>query len=158
MDDLDQQIQTLIDEAPADGVTGQAVETIAPTLKAIASRLKRTEYYILQTLDQGWVLTTLSSRQQPNTRKTVIYAYPSLKDAAAGPQSVRDPQIMAIPTPVTHIIFQMLAIKSLDSLVFFDTPGNLAQGIEVRREDFQTLLQTQLQENQSSGDPYSNIG
>jgi hypothetical protein len=152
MDTIDQQIQTLIDGAPNDGVTGTAMGAIAPTLKAIASRLKHTEYYVLQTLDQGWVMTTLSNRRDPSNRRNIIYGYPTLADAAAGPQSVKDPQLMAIPTPVTHILFQMLALKSLDSLIFFETPGNLKQGIEIRRPEFQALLQAQLQEAQGDGD------
>jgi hypothetical protein len=64
---------------------------IAPAIKVIAERLQHLEYYVLQTLDQGWVMTTLSNRQQPNTRKNIIYAYPTLADAAKGPQSVKDP-------------------------------------------------------------------
>ncbi|MGD1908064.1 MAG: hypothetical protein ACFB0C_19020 [Leptolyngbyaceae cyanobacterium] len=158
MDTLDQQIQTLIDEAPKGGGTGDAMVAIAPAIKTIAERLKHLEYYVLQTLDQGWVMTTLSNRKQPNSRKNIIYAYPTLADAAKGPQSVKDPQLMAIPTPVTHVLFQMLALKSLDSLIFFETPGNVSQGIEVRRQEFQALLQAHLQETQGQIDPHSNIG
>ncbi|MBE7384532.1 MAG: hypothetical protein F6J95_024350 [Leptolyngbya sp. SIO1E4] len=158
MDELEQQIQTLIQEAPDDGVTGKAVEAIAPVLQSIAGRLKHKTYYVLQTLNQGWVMTALSNRRQPNVRKNVIYAFPTLQDAAAGPQSVKDPQLMAIPTPVTHILFQMLALKSLDSLIFFDTPGKLTQGTEIRRQDFQALVQTHLKDAQGYIDPYANIG
>lgn len=158
MDDLEQQIQTLIDEAPDDGVTGQAVEAIAPVLKTTANRLARKTYYVLQTLNQGWVMTSLSSRQKPNVRKNVIYAFPTLQDAASGPQSVKDPQIMAIPTPVTHILFQMLAIKSLDSIIFFDTPGNLSKGTDISRQRFQAEVQAHLKETQGYIDPYANIG
>lgn len=158
MDTLDQQIQILIDEAPQEGGTGSAMVLIAPAIKTIAERLKHLEYYVLQTLDQGWVMTTLSNRKQPNNRKNIIYAYPTLTDAAKGPQSVKDPQLMAIPTAVTHILFQMLALKSLDSLIFFETPGNVSQGIEVRRQEFQALLQAHLQESQGQSDPHSNIG
>lgn len=151
MDTLDQQIQVLVDEAPSEGGLGQAIVTIAPVLKTIAQQLlSRTEYYVLQTLDRGWVMTTLTSRQQPPQRRNVIYAFPTLKDAASGPQSNRDPQLMAIPMPVTHILFQMLALKSLDSIIFFDTPGALNQGIEVRRQEFQNLIQAQLQSTQAS--------
>lgn len=158
MEDLDKQLEVLINQAPDDGITGSAVGAIAPALKTVASRLKHTSYYVLQTLNQGWVMTSLSSRQQPKVRKNVIYAFSTLKDAAAGPQSVRDPQLMAIPTPVTHILFQMLALKSLDSIIFFETPGNLAQGTEIRRQEFQALMQTTLKESQGYIDPYANIG
>ena len=61
--DLDSQIQTLVKEAPNDGVTSDAVIAIAPALKAIASQLKHPQYYILQTLDQSWVMTSLSSKK-----------------------------------------------------------------------------------------------
>jgi hypothetical protein len=55
---------------------------------------------------------------------------------------------MALPVPVTHIIFQMLAMKPIDSIIFFETPGNVNTGIEVRREDVQTMIQTQLRQTQ----------
>jgi hypothetical protein len=94
------------------------------------------------------VLTTLSNRAQPEIEKNVIYAFPTLKDAADF-QSVSDPEILAVTVPVTHILFQMLAIETLTSIVFFDTPGNLTAGIEVRRDNLQQLIQTQLQQIRS---------
>lgn len=151
--DLAQQIQVLIDNAPPDGTTPKMVEAIAPVLTLFASQLQHSDYHILQTLDQGWVLTTLSNRAQPDVEKNVIYAFPTLKDAADF-QSSWDPQIIAVPVPVTHILFQMLAIDTVNSTVFFDTPGNLAAGTEVRREDLQRLIQTQLQQTQSAPRSY----
>lgn len=142
--DLEQQIQVLIDSAPQDGTTPNLVEAIAPVLKLLASQLRHLEYYILQTLDEGWVVTTLSNRTQPEVEKNVIYAFSTLKDAADF-QSVSDPQILAVPIPVTHILFQMLALETVTSTVFFDTPGNLTTGTEVRRDDLQNLISTQLQ-------------
>jgi hypothetical protein len=124
------------------------LEAIAPVLTLVASQLRHSDYHILQTLDQGWVLTTLSNRAQPEIQKNVIYAFPTLKDAADF-QSVSDPQIIAATVPVTHILFQMLAIDTVTSIVFFDTPGNLTAGTEVRRDDLQQLIQTQLQQIQS---------
>ncbi|MBD0335127.1 MAG: hypothetical protein ICV62_06545 [Cyanobacteria bacterium Co-bin13] len=148
--DLDTQVQSLVETAPRDGVTGDAVVAIAPTLKAIAGQLKYDQYYILQNLEQGWVMTTLSSRTEPDARKNIVYAFPSLKDVAAGPHSIKDPQVMALPVPVIHIIFQMLALKPIDSIIFFETPGNLNQGVEVRRQDVQNLVQIQLQQAQDA--------
>jgi hypothetical protein len=145
--DLDQQIQTLIENAPQDGTTPKLVEAIAPVLKLIASQLNHLEYYILQTLDEGWVVTTLSNRAQPELQKTVIYAFATLKDAVDF-QSSLDPQILASPVPVTHILFQMLALDAVTSIVFFNTPGNLTAGTEVRRDDLQSFIQTQLQHSQ----------
>lgn len=142
--DLEQQIQALIDNAPKDGTTPKVVEAIAPVLTLLASQLQHLEYYILQTLEEGWVVTTLSNRAQPEVEKNVIYAFSTLKDAADF-QSVWDPQILALPIPVTHILFQMLALDTVTSIVFFDTPGNLTTGTEVRREELQNLISTQLQ-------------
>ncbi len=158
METLEQQIQTLIQEAPDDGVTGATVEAIAPTLIQIAKQLKHSQYYILQTLNQGWVMTTLSSRQQPELRRNVLYAFPTLQDAGSDPQTSRDPQLMALPVPVTHILFQMLALKSLDSIIFFEVPGNLSQGTEIRRAEFQAAVQAQLQQAQGYTDPHANLG
>ncbi|HEY9597889.1 MAG TPA: hypothetical protein V6D33_09480 [Cyanophyceae cyanobacterium] len=151
--DLEQQIQSLIDNAPQDGTTPKLVEAIAPVLKLFASQLRHLDYYVLQTLDQGWVLTTLSNRAQPEVEKNVIYAFPTLKDAADF-QSSYDPQIIAVSVPVTHVLFQMLAMDTLNSAVFFDTPGNLAAGTEVRRDDLQHLIQTQLRQTQSAPRSY----
>lgn len=151
--DLDAQIQSLIEGAPKDGMTSDAVVAIAPTLKAIAGQLKHPQYYILQTLDQGWVMTALSNRTQPEARKNIIYAFPSLKDVTSGPHSVKDPQVMALPVPVTHILFQMLAMKPVDSVIFFETPGNVNKGIEVRRQDVQSMIQIQLKQSQEAAGP-----
>lgn len=151
--DLEQQIQVLIDRAPPDGTTPKAVEAIAPILKLLAGQLRHLEYHVLQTLDQGWVLTTLSNRAHPDVEKNVIYAFPTLKDAADF-QSSWGPQIIAVSVPITHILFHMLAIDTVNSIVFFDTPGNLTAGREVRREDLQHLIQIHLQNLRSAPRSY----
>lgn len=144
--DLDQQIQALIDNAPQDGTTPQIVAAIAPALKLLASQLRHRQYYILQTLDRDWVLTILSNRAQPTVEKRVIYAFPTRKDAAAGTFAPRNSQIIASAVPVTHILFQMIALDNVDSTVFFETPGDMQVGTEVRREQVQNLIQSQLQQ------------
>lgn len=146
--DIDTQIQVLIDEAPNDGVTSDAVRAIAPTLKEIAGKLQNLQYYIVQTLEQGWMMTTVNNRNEPDIQKNIVYAFSSLKDVAAGPYSIKDPQVMALPVPVTHIIFQMLAMKPIDSIIFFETPGNVSQGIQVHRQDVESLVQSNLQQAQ----------
>jgi hypothetical protein len=148
--DLDTQIADLQNNAPDDGVTANAIATIAPTLKAIAGQLKHPQYYVLQTLEQGWMMTTLSNRTQPNTQKNIVYAYPTLQDAANGQATIKDPQVMALPVPVVQILFQLLAMQPIDSLIFFETPGKAGQGVEIRRQDMQALIQAQLQQNQQA--------
>ena len=146
--DLDAQIASLQQSAPNDGVTANAITTIAPTLKAVASQLKHGQYYVLQTLEQGWMMTTLNNRTQPNTQKNIVYAYSTLQDAATGQSAIKDPQVMALPVPVVHILFQLLAMQPIDSLIFFENPGQVSQGVEIRRQDMQALIQAQLQQAQ----------
>ena len=148
--DLDQQIQELIEQAPQDGVTPQLVAAIAPGLKRLAGKLRHSQYYILQNLDQEWVVTTLSHRTQPGIEKRVIYAFPSLQAVPASMASGLDSEVIAVPIAVTHILFQMIALLTVDSTIFFETPGDLTHGIEIRREDIQNLIQLQIQQNPPS--------
>jgi len=146
---LDQQIQILIENAPQDGQTPRVVSAIAPVLKLLASQLQHSQYFICQSVDQSWVMTTLSNRTQPELEKNVVYAFPTLKDATSF-QSLPASELMVLPLPVTHILFQLFAMETVDSLVFFETPGNLASGTEVRRQDLQNLVHNQLRIHQST--------
>ncbi|NES83663.1 MAG: hypothetical protein F6K10_20875 [Moorea sp. SIO2B7] len=147
---LDQQIKILIDNAPQDGVTPTVIEqAVSPVVKLFANQLQHLEYYVLQTLDQGWVLTTLSNRAKPNLEKKVIYAFATLKDAGNF-QGSSDPQIMTTSLPVTHVLFQLFALKQVYSIVFMETPGNLTAGVEVKRADLENLIETQLQQLRTS--------
>ncbi|MGD1702186.1 MAG: hypothetical protein F6K22_08010 [Okeania sp. SIO2F4] len=145
--DLEQQIQTLIKNAPEDGNTPKIVEAITPALKLLAQQLKHLQYYILQTYTQNWVLTTLGHRSQSELEKRVIYAFPTLKDASS---SISEDNVVATPMPVIHILFQMIAIQPLDSLVFFEKPGDLTKATEVKREDVQKLISIYLRQYQAS--------
>ena len=145
--DLEQQIQTLIKNVPQDGNTPQIVEAIIPALKLLAQQLKHLQYYILQTLSQNWVLTTLGHRSKLDLEKRVIYAFPTLKDASS---SISADNIVATPMPVIHILFQMIAIQPLDSLVFFEKPGDLTVATEVKREDVQKMISIYLRQYQAS--------
>lgn len=145
MDNLDQQIQILVDNAPPDGVTPQLVQAIAPVLKLLANQLQHLEYHILQNSEERWVLFTLSNRAQPQVEKNVIYAFSSLKDATSF-QSTAEPDILALPIPVIPLLFQLVALENIDSIVFFETSGDLSAGTEVRRDDVQNLIQEHLQQ------------
>jgi len=147
--DLDQQIQELYAKAPQDGTTPNAVMAIAPALKQVAGQLKHPQYYVLQTLDERWVTVTLNHQRQTNTQKNVLYAFATLADAKGNPAS-KNPQVISVPVPVTHILFQMVAMTSIDSIIFFDIPGNLNKGSEVHRDTFQKLIQMHLQQMQQA--------
>ncbi|MBD1841939.1 hypothetical protein H6F89_00630 [Cyanobacteria bacterium FACHB-63] len=137
---LDQQLQTLVNEAPQDGSTPQLIESIAPVLRAIAQGLRHLQYYVVQTLDQNWVMLTLNHRAQDEPEKNVIYAFPSLKDVSLSPYDLTDPNLIALPVPVTHILFQMLAMDKDYSTIFFETPGDATIGTEVQRSELEALI------------------
>ncbi|MBD2079518.1 hypothetical protein [Leptolyngbya sp. FACHB-17] len=137
---LDQQLQMLVNEAPQDGSTPQLIESIAPVLRAIAQRLRHLQYYVVQTLDQNWVMLTLNHRAQDEPEKNVIYAFPSLKDVSSSPYDLTDPNLIALPVPVIHILFQMLAMDKDYSTIFFETPGDATIGTEVQRSELEALI------------------
>lgn len=144
--DLDAQIQSLIDNAPQDNVTPRIVAAIAPVLKRLAQKLRHSQYYILQNLDQSWILTTLSNRTT-NVEKCVIYAWATLQDIPVASTIGLNTDVIAVPIPVTHLLFQLTALEGVDSIIFFTTPGDLNSGIEMKREDIQNLIQLQLKQN-----------
>jgi hypothetical protein len=143
---LDQQIESLIQNAPQDGRTPELIRAIAPSLKKMAQQLQHLQYYILQSPQEQWLTTTLSNRNQPQQEKTVIYAYANPHQAkhhaGLGPKS-QDLTTLSIPT--IHILFQLLALQPVDSLLFFEDPENLQSAIEVDRQEVQNLIKTQLQ-------------
>jgi hypothetical protein len=144
--DLDQQIQVLIEQAPQDGTTPRLVEAIAPILKQIARRLRHPQYYVLQTLNQAWIVTTLNQRSQPGVEKNVVYAFSTLKDVASGPYQLQDPEVLALPMPIAQILFYFISMPSVDSMIFFDTPGNADIGTEILREELTQLIQEHMQQ------------
>ncbi|KPQ31667.1 MAG: hypothetical protein ACLFM4_16205 [Phormidium sp.] len=152
---LDLQIQTLIDNAPQDGSTPGAIAAIAPVLKAFGDRLRHREYYILQTDDGNWLMTTLSNRLNADLEKSVIYGFPSFEDAKASEPESNAPQLLAVALPVTHILFQLLALERVESLIVFETPGQRETGMEVKRSDLQKAVALQLQQYRSA--PPSNL-
>jgi hypothetical protein len=143
---LDQQIADLIHNAPQDGTTPQLVEALAPALRTIATRLRHPQYYVVQTLEQGWMMLTLQETAEPAREKNVLYAFPTLKDVANGPYDLNDPGVMALPVPVTHILFQLFALPNVYSAIFFETPGNVAVGTEIQRSEVETLVHEVLSE------------
>ncbi len=143
---LDGQIAALIQNAPADGTTPNVVAAIAPGLKMIAQQLQHLHYYILQTPDERWLVTTLSNLSQPHLEKRVIYAYPSLEDASTANSNSNSAGTEATILPVISILFQIIAIPKLESIIFFDTPGQIESGTEVKKEEIQNLIRSYLQQ------------
>lgn len=146
---LEQQMQALIDNAPQDGQTPMIMEAIAPVLKHFADRLQHSQYYILQSPHQSWLVTTLSNRNQPELEKNVIYAFTTPQDSLSfqpHSQPQTQSQNPALAIPVLQILFQMFALTMVDSVIFFEVPGNTVNGTEVRRQDLATAIQDQLRQ------------
>lgn len=150
--DLQAQIQSLIDNAPQDGITPQLVAAIAPALTKIAQKLRFPQYYILRNPTEDWVLTTLSHKTNPQLQKRVIYAYPTLQDVSTTSGVGFDPHMIAAPIGVIEILFQTLALKPVDSIIFFDTPGTTANAVEIERLQLQSIIESSLQQNRRSSD------
>ncbi|WP_066381555.1 MULTISPECIES: hypothetical protein [unclassified Anabaena] len=155
--DLEAQIQLLINNAPKDGVTPNLIAAIAPTLVAIAQRLRYSQYYILQNSEGSWVLTTLSHRANPGIEKRIVYAFPTIQDVTLISPAGLDPHITPKIVPVTHILFQLVALEPVDSIVFLETPGTTTHSYEVQRSEFQKLIQKQLQQQRPSKNIPPNI-
>lgn len=151
---LSQQIQDLVKGAPHDGKTPQAVQAIVPVLEQVAKRLRHTKYYIWQTLNQEWVVTTLSDRAWPQREKNTIYAFSRFEDAtASGYDAQAGPEFTTTPIPLIQLLFQTLTLSSVDSLIFFDNPGKLHLGTEIHCQEVQNLIQVQLQQTLYQGVP-----
>ena len=141
---LERQLQLIIDDAANHGVPPIVVEkAIVPVLKAYAEPLQNIEYYVLQNLEDDWVLTTITnSRLQQE--KNVIYAFSSVRDAANF-QGKTDPDLIAAPIAVTQLLFRLLSLQQVDSLVVLDDSQNLNRGVEIEREHLSQSVKHQIE-------------
>jgi hypothetical protein len=142
---LHDQIQLLIDRAPQDGKTPIALRAIAPALIALAQQLKHLQYYVLQSRDGNWLLTTLQNNDDPELEKAVVYGFPSIDDARSSLKSPVKPDLVAVSMPIAQILFQLLAFDRIDSAIFFDQAGSRERGIEIQRRELQQLANAHLQ-------------
>jgi hypothetical protein len=145
---LEQQIQKLIDNAPPDDLTSQGIRAIAPVLKLLASRFQHETYFLWQNPQQQWVVTTLAHQTKPNLTKEVIYAFASPGDAT----NFNTPPGSPAPIPIISLLFQLIALETVDSLIVFDRPGDSISGTEIARQDLQNLINKQLQQLYPSSD------
>ena len=144
--DIDQQLQDLIDGAPPEADLKQAIQVVAPVIRAIAKQLTHPQYFILQSVGKQWLQATIAHKSSPNQPKRVIYAYPSLATAASDKLAKSNPGLMALPIPVAELLFRLPAIEPVDSLIFLETDTR-DQAIEVRRSEIKALFQGQINQN-----------
>ncbi len=128
---LDRQIQSLIDDAP-DFESQMSVAAIAPTLQQVAQSLTRQAYYICQSPQGEWAITTLRHRQQPNLEIRVVYAFNNLQDVAKFGERQLGANV-AVEIPVIYLLFEMLAMPTIDRVIFLTNSQNLDVGKEISR-------------------------
>ena len=140
---LEQQLQIIIDDAANYGVSPVVVaKAIAPVLKSFATQLKKLEYYILQNLENEWVLTTIVNPQLQEKR--VIYAFTSVRDAANF-QGKDNLDLAAVPISVVQLLFRLFSLQQVDSIIFFDEPQNFKRGVEISRSQLSLSIKQQIE-------------
>jgi len=143
--ELDRQLKGLIDDAANYGVSPVVIEkAIAPVLKLFANQLQHLEYYVLQNLEEDWVLTTITNPQLKQDKR-VIYAFISVRDAAAFGGKT-NPDLIAMSIPIAQLLFRLFSLQQVDSIIFLENAQNLNQGIEIEREHLSELIQQQIKQ------------
>lgn len=141
---LEQQIQLLIKDAANYGIAPVVIEkAIAPILKSLAEKLQHLEYFVLQNLEEDWIISVISSRQAQDREKKVIYAFTTVKDAKNFSPN-QDADFVAVSVPVVQILFRIFALKQVESIIFFPQAGNINQGVEIQCRDLQNAIQNEL--------------
>ncbi|YAI81992.1 MAG: hypothetical protein ACQJCO_09500 [cyanobacterium endosymbiont of Rhopalodia sterrenbergii] len=147
---IEKQLEILANEAPEYGVSIEIMErAVNPVLKFFASQHKQTDYFVLHTSDH-WIITTLNNRKHPQITKKVVYGFVNRQDARNFKTTLDTSSVSAsihiVSLPITHFFFQMFAIRQVDSIILMDKPNNKTQGIEIKREDIENMIQKQLQQ------------
>jgi hypothetical protein len=146
--DIQAQVQALIDEAPSD--TAEGVKIVAVILGEVAKIFAHPQYYVLQTFEQQWQITTLQHRDQ-DIEKTVLYAYGRLADAT---KMGKSDDLIAVPVPIVQLLFQFFSFNEVESLLVVEEANKPEKIQELKREDLQTLVENALQQQV---EPYDSI-
>lgn len=151
---LEAQLAEIVTEAPKHGVpTAIMRKGVIPVLRELASHLNYLEYYICQNAQENWLITTLQHRTEPDLRKKVIYAFSDLADAIQM-QKLYDEKMTPASLTVVSLLFELFALKTVDSIIFMDTPGNFERGKEVSKHQLLELLQAQIRGIKSQNIPH----
>jgi hypothetical protein len=148
---LDRQVAALIDGAP-DVASRTSVTAIAPILRQLAETLPQTTYYICQSPQGEWVVTTLSNRQQPNLEINVIYAFLRVEDVREFNGGALA-NSLAIEVPIIQLLFYLLAFPEIDRLILLNDSQNLDRGREISRIELEESIAKQVQLEAGSGLP-----
>jgi hypothetical protein len=139
-----QQIQVFLQDAPDDPEMRQITETFIPVLTRISSKLRYSEYHILHTQDQEWVSFTLTHRTQSHVEKTVIYAFSSPEDVRLSISAQDLSELSVVSIGIIPLLFQFFSLNLGDAIVFFEPAGNIETGVEISRTEFEQELRRLL--------------
>lgn len=131
-------------------------KAIIPVMVACAKRVKRGHFFVWESPEQEWIVTTLSHRLDPSLEKRVIYAFTSTQDAKKH-EDFDDPRLGVVEVPIVLIFTKLLVLKDLDSIIFFPNRGNLKQGVELEKSQFLELIKNRLRQVGDVTDNYSRI-
>ena len=140
---LAKQIQSLIDGAP-DLESRASVTAIAPILQQVAATLPQSEYYISQSPQGEWAITTLQHRQQ-DLEIRVVYAFSRIQDLQkfeSGGLNLG----AAIKIPIVQLLFDLLAFPEIDRIIFLNDSNNLNRGREISRQELEDSIVLNLQQ------------
>lgn len=138
---LEQQLQALINQAPAD--LQQPIAQIAPVLNQIAEDLTHQSYFIGQNQAEEWIVITLQNGQQ--TQMDAVYAFGHRQDALTFYGSAET----AVEISIIDLLFQLLALDSINQLIFFDEESNMESGRTLSRSDIQLAIEQHLRDGSS---------
>ncbi len=133
---LTQQIQNLVEAAPADLQT--SIAALAPALEQAAIDLKHLQYCVGVSATGQWIATTLQNRQSQQEIR-VVYCFAKVADLQVFYQEA----LASAELPVIDLLFQLTALNEIDRLVFFDS-ADTSQGRNVSKLDLQRSIELQL--------------
>jgi hypothetical protein len=133
---LTQQIQNLIEAAPAD--LQVSIAALAPALEQAAIDLKHLQYSVGVSSTGQWIATTLQNRQSQQ-EIIVVYCFAKAADLKVFYQEA----VASEELPVIDLLFRLTALDEIDRLVFFDS-ADTSQGRHVSKLDLQRSIEQQL--------------
>jgi hypothetical protein len=153
---LKSQLQELSKGLQGTMSTAAIEKAIIPVIISYAKRVKRAHFFVWESSEQQWIVTTLSHRSDPSLEKRVVYAFTSTQDAKKH-EDFDDPGLRVVEVPIILIFTKLLASEDLDSIIFFPHRGNVKQGIELEKSQFLELIKNRLRQIECVTNNYSRI-
>lgn len=142
---MEQQLQILIQQGPSYNIPVAVMEkAVVPVIRQFASQLQHQEYYLKQALTGQLVVTKIVNLPDSQREKNVIYAFPTVRDTNNFQGNMDEPDTIAVPLPVTHILFQLFPIQDVDSIIFMEISEDLNSFVEVDRAYLYQIIDEQI--------------